>query len=208
MGKATLEVLCWFEKIPAVVVTNDWFTGLVPAYAKQGFFGDTFAGTTFMHICHNMNPTYEGRLYPGPGEGLMEHIHGLPQWYFVNPDWSRNILNPSRCAILASDQWSTVSPSYRNELLSASPLRDLLKQKPQPFAFNNGIPKAERFARLPYEGDHIRAKEFLQQKYFNYSALDNSVPLFAFVGRITEQKGVHLILEAAEPLINKFGGKI
>jgi starch synthase len=38
--------------------------------------------------------------------------------------------------------------------------------------------------------------------------LDDSVVLFAFVGRITLQKGVHLILEAAENIINKYGGKI
>lgn len=46
--------------------------------------------------------------------------------------------------------------------------------------------------------DHHTAKRKLQQKYFNFQSLDDSIPLFAFVGRITSQKGVHLILEAAE----------
>jgi glycogen synthase len=45
-------------------------------------------------------------------------------------------------------------------------------------------------------------------KYFNYSDLDNSVPILSFVGRITLQKGVILILECAEAIINKYGGKI
>jgi len=31
--------------VPAVGVTNDWFTGFVAAYAKVGHFGDTFKGT-------------------------------------------------------------------------------------------------------------------------------------------------------------------
>lgn len=35
-------------------------------------------------------------------------------------------------------------------------------------------------------------------KYFNFQDLEDSIPLFAFVGRITTQKGVHLILEVAE----------
>jgi glycogen synthase len=45
-------------------------------------------------------------------------------------------------------------------------------------------------------------------KYFNYKDLDDSVPLFAFVGRVTSQKGVHLILDTAESVIERCGGKI
>jgi len=50
---------------PSVVVTNDWFTGLVPAYARAGHFGRWFDGSDFLHICHNLDPSYEGRIYPG-----------------------------------------------------------------------------------------------------------------------------------------------
>ena len=56
------------------------------------------------------------------------------------PDWDKKMINPSRCAIMLSDQWGTVSPSYKEDLLNTSPLNDLLKQKPMPFAFPNGIP--------------------------------------------------------------------
>ena len=140
-AKASLEVCCYFSIKPAVMVTNDWFTGLVPAYAKQGFFGDYFNDTTFMHICHNLNPTYEGRIYPSSQEGTLDEVHNLPSWYLVDPAWTKPLLNPSRCAILASDQWATVSPSYKNELLGSSPLAYALREKPDAFAFNNGIPK-------------------------------------------------------------------
>lgn len=56
--------------------------------------------------------------------------------------------------------------------------------------------------------DHETAKRKLQQKYFKYQDLDNTVPVFAFVGRIVVQKGVHLICETAEQLIRKFNGKV
>ena len=56
-----------------MVVTNDWFTGLIPAYAKKKAFGETFNGTTFFHIVHNLEPSYEGRI--GPNVGAMENIH-------------------------------------------------------------------------------------------------------------------------------------
>lgn len=53
-GKACLEYCCKRKAIPSVCVTNDWFTGLIAGYAKIGAFGDTFKGSTFIHICHNL----------------------------------------------------------------------------------------------------------------------------------------------------------
>jgi len=86
MAKASLELLCQLHVIPSIVVTNDWFTGLVilvygsltvidviffpqkvPAYArKTGSFGSSFAGTTFFHLIHNLEEGYEVRqeTYP------------------------------------------------------------------------------------------------------------------------------------------------
>ena len=70
-GKACLEYCCVRQIIPSVCVTNDWFTGLVPAYAKIGAFGPTFKGSTFLHICHNLMEDYEGRIYPEPRDGYL-----------------------------------------------------------------------------------------------------------------------------------------
>lgn len=190
------------------MITNDWFTGLVPAYAKIGAFGTTFEGTTFMHIVHNLDPSYEGRLYPTAQENSFMSIHGLPKHVLVDPYWAREMVNPSRCAIMMSDQWATVSPSYRNELLANSPLKELLKAKFQPFAYPNGIPVNQRLKRLEGKGTHADAKKALQQKYFGYQDYDPSVCLFGFVGRITEQKGVHLIIEAAAQLIPQCNLKV
>jgi starch synthase len=77
----------------------------------------------------------------------------------------------------------------------------LLWQKPSPFAFPNGTPIGDRLKKLDAVApDHLTAKELLQKKYFNRE-LDDSIPIFAFVGRVTAQKGVHLILDCAEGII-------
>jgi glycogen synthase len=90
-------------------------------------------------------------------------------------------------------------------LLNSSSLCGLLRQKTLPFAFPNGVPIQERLRGLDKAApDHITAKRKLQQKYFGFQDLDDSIPLFAFVGRVTAQKGVHLILDAAEQLMQKF----
>lgn len=53
-GKACLQYLVSRNKIPSIFVTNDWFPGLCPAYAKVGLFGETFKESKFIHICHNL----------------------------------------------------------------------------------------------------------------------------------------------------------
>ena len=48
-AKASLQVLCDIQIIPSIACTNDWFTGLVAAYAKNNYFGETFKGNKFIH---------------------------------------------------------------------------------------------------------------------------------------------------------------
>ena len=38
--------------------------------------------------------------------------------------------------------------------------------------------------------DHYEAKAALQQEYFGMQKPDDAIPIFAFIGRITEQKGI------------------
>jgi starch synthase len=114
-----------------MVVTNDWFSALTAAYGKTGAFGDVFKGTKFLHIFHNLQEFYEGRIYLAPHEGNLEYIHQLNTYYIMDPYWAKPIINPSRCAILCSDQWATVSPSYLQELLATSPLAPILRNHPK-----------------------------------------------------------------------------
>lgn len=128
----------------------------------------------------------------------------------IDPFWDKTVINPSRCALLCSDQWGTVSKSYREDLLKNSPLASLLRKFNNPFAFPNGIfrHKREEVLKQKIGLNHTEAKRKIQMKYFGLDDLDDSIPLFSFVGRITEQKGVSLICQTAEMIINKCKGKI
>ena len=207
-GKASLQLLCDLQIIPSIILTNDWFSGLTPAYAKNGSFGDIFKGTKFIHICHNLEPEYEGRIYPTNEQGNLEGIYQFnPDWVIDN-SWDRLIINPSRCAIKMSDQWATVSHSYKNDLKNNSPLKNLLNEKWDPFSYPNGIIKEKRMKLINEFYPREDCKRYIQQKYFGYKDLDNNVPVFSFIGRITKQKGVKLILDAVEEMINITNGKI
>ncbi|MEB3327593.1 MAG: glycogen/starch synthase, partial [Synechococcus sp.] len=187
-AKASLEVLCHAKLIPSVILTNDWFTGLVPAYAKAGAFGSAFNNTSFVHILHNLSDAaYEGRVYTNRDD--LGRIHHLPLDLLIDPQWQQFCLNPSRAALLACDTWATVSPSYRRELLEGSPLRGLLDRCRVPFATPNGVHIGQREAALAKNAScHAEAKRKLQEKYFG--AADASMCILAFVGRLTRQKGV------------------
>lgn len=206
-ARGTLETLCQWRLIPSLIITNDWFTGLVPAYARNPrFFGHVFNRSDFMHICHNLDPDYEGRLWPDRAQGSLGYLHELDPHLLVDPYWADVVINPTRAALLCSDTWATVSRSYRTDLLSSSPLRSLLRLAPHPFAHPNGIPvkaRASRLQSLPFN-THEAAKAALQRKYFGMERPDPTLPLFAFVGRITAQKGVHLILQSVDQLLRDF----
>ncbi len=212
MAKAPLELCCQLKKFPSTVVTNDWATGLTAAYAKRGFFGpNVFAHTKFMHIVHNLDQNYEGRIFPCKSdEETVARVHMLPSDLLVDPHWQRFCVNPSRCAILSSDNWGTVSVSYRKELVEGSPLAPLLRLHANPFAHPNGIPLETRIARLTATGmkTHWEAKAALQRKYFGSSEPNPNTVLLGFVGRITFQKGIHLILDIAEQLLRRHSGAV
>ena len=59
-GQGCLELLVQWGISPSVVVSNDWFTALVPAYARHGHLAGAFNSTDFMHICHNLDPVRRG----------------------------------------------------------------------------------------------------------------------------------------------------
>lgn len=74
-AKAVLEVFCVKRMIPSLIITNDWFTGLVPAYAKNNFFGDVFNGTKFLHLIHNLDIMYDGRIHLTHDQGVLFYIY-------------------------------------------------------------------------------------------------------------------------------------
>ena len=145
-----------------------------------------------------------------------QHIHCLPNDWLIDPFWNDTIINPSRIALMASDQWSTVSKSYLKQVKEESPLAPLLNKFSEPFAWSNGVLVEDRL-KILRDGlkewgidsvNYIKCKRYLVKKYFNISKLDKDFCLFSFIGRITYQKGVDLIWSIAEEFINKHNQKI
>lgn len=69
-GKACLEIFCKKKVIPSLIITNDWFTGLVAGYGRSKAFGDTFNKTKFLHVIHNLDIMYDVRIVLNYEDGV------------------------------------------------------------------------------------------------------------------------------------------
>ena len=233
MGKASLALLNNIGITPSLIVSNDWFTGLVPAFGKGGHFGETFKNTKFFHTLYNFGPGNEGSVKFNSNVIQNNHIFQIEQDLIVDKR-NKNMINANQCALLKCDQWGTISKNYLKELLEKSNLNALLKKFPRPFGCSNGIfiknkvKKLKDMIKLNLLDENIiqnandnnkmtidinneeykkRAKERIQEKYFGQKVND-SVLLLSYSNEISAEGGIYLILENAETLIQNYGLQI
>ena len=205
-SRASLFHLCRLEIQPSIVLTNDWFGGFASAWKKLKSFGDYFDATKFYHIIHNLGEEYQGRIYLDPHESVEFYSMEIeiPSELIYDDNWNDKILNPSRCALLCSDHWGTVSKSYKKEILESSDLLYLLKKFEDPFAYPNGIRSADLFPIFEALPSHDVQKKELISKFFEIELSESELAesiLFGFIGRISFQKGVKLIIDVIEPIL-------
>lgn len=215
LAKGSLELICqFFKKMPRLIVSNDWQTGFVPSFGRK-HFGSVFDSTFFMHVIHNLEKGYNGKIFIKKKSFFdffikknisdFEHIVGIyNDFYYDSFDDS---IDPSRCALKFCDQWSTVSKKYRDDLLESSPYSYLLKEFQRPFACQTGIDIENQQLKIrKLKKNHDQAKKKVQSKLFGFN--DDKKCLFVFIGSICEQKGVNLIVDSFEELNRNLGESI
>ncbi|KAG2497328.1 hypothetical protein HYH03_004492 [Edaphochlamys debaryana] len=123
-------------------------------------------------------------------------------------------INWLKAGILAADKLVTVSPNYATEITQDAAggveLDKFIRQAGGIEGIVNGMdieewnPKTDKFLTLPYDQNSVfagkaAAKEALQAELG--LPVDPTAPLFAFIGRLEEQKGVDIILAALPKLL-------
>lgn len=190
---------------PDVVHCHDWHAGLVPAYLR------VTAGEYIPSIFTVHNLAYQGLFARHDYVGL-----GLP-WDWFQPEglefygqWSF-----MKAGLYYADRLTTVSPSYAREIQTPAfgcGLDGLLRHRHAVLSgILNGIdagvwnPETDAYLSTPY-GVHS-----LERKAHNKMALQAELglarhtesPLFTIVSRLTEQKGLPLVLEGADFLLQQ-----
>jgi starch synthase len=188
---------------PRIVHSNDWQTGLSPAYL---YFmpGEKARTVTTIH-----NLAYQGIFPSTTGSRL-----GLPPSSF-SPNGVEYYGNMSflKAGLYYADHITTVSPNYAREI-QQEPLgmgmQGLLAHRADTLTgILNGIdtdawdPETDPYIARYYNGARLPSKQenkhALQQRMG--LALDDKIPLLGTIGRFTHQKGLDLLIEAAADLI-------
>ncbi len=188
---------------PTVIQAHDWHAALVPAYLHYG----RKKGPPVVLSIHNL--AFQGR-FPARFLGKI----GLPQKAFaIDGVEYYGDIGFLKAGILFADQVTTVSPAYAAEIATEEGgmgLGGLLRSRGADLkGILNGIdidvwdPSADPAIPAPFD------IESLERRALNKLALqtrfglrrDPNTPLFGIVSRLTEQKGVDLLLDALPELI-------
>ena len=198
---------------PQVVHAHDWHAGLAPAYLKaaEQATGRKLAGS--VQTVHNL--AYQGN-FPSHVFGYL----GLPAHFFdINGVEFHGQVSFLKAGLFFADKITTVSPTYAREIQDSEQgcgLDGLLRTRAHDLSgILNGVddavwnPATDALIAGHYGigdvGGKLACKTALQQEAG--LAVQDDAPLFCVVSRLTEQKGLHLVL-AALPLILQRGGQI
>jgi len=195
---------------PEIVHAHDWHAALAPAYlAFTPPNGRPRVGSVF--TVHNL--AYQGLFSPW-------HLGELglpPAAYGVNGLEYHGQLSFMKGGLVFADRLTTVSPTYAREIQTPEQgfgLDGLLRHRAGVLSgilnavddqvWNPAIDTLlpERF-ELRRMGGKARCKAHLQEELG--LAPEADAPLFVVVSRLTEQKGLHLVLHGLDALIAQGG---
>ena len=188
---------------PQVLHCNDWQTALAPVYAH--FSGGAKAATV---VCiHNL--AFQGLFPPATAA----EVALPPAVYSIDGAEFFGRLSFLKAGLAYADAITTVSPTYAQEI-QREPLgfglQGLLAARAgQLHGILNGIdedvwdPATDALIARRYDAARLAAKRDNKRALQQRMGLpaDADVPLFGFVGRLTAQKGVDLIAEAAGEIL-------
>ena len=211
-SKAAVEFLLAAGKRPDVLHCHDWQTGLVPVLLRE-HYGRAMPGQKVCYTIHNFR--HQGT---SDEQLLWATQLGKPEYFLdadrLGDDFRYRGLNQMKGGVVYSDFVTTVSPSHADEALyddGASGLRRTLKEHQERF---NGVLNGVDYETWNPETDpllpaHYWASSF-EGKRANTRALRDRFwlrqtpgPIVAYVGRLDEQKGMHLV-----PVVRATGGMI
>ncbi|RNC70657.1 MAG: glycogen synthase GlgA [Desulfuromonadales bacterium] len=200
--RGVLQFLKRLDFRPDVIHCHDWQAALIPTILGAELRDDPFfARTTVVFTIHNLS--HQGIFPPSSLEEM--GLDGSPP-ALVNLDFSGQI-NLMKGAILTADVITTVSETYRREILTpgqGNGLEDALERRRDDlFGIMNGLdtdewnPAADRQIHRNYSPKTLAGKgadkrELQRELGLKVSA---TVPLIGMVRRIVEQKGIDLVVE-------------
>eukprot|EP00244_Chara_vulgaris_P011503 TRINITY_DN571_c0_g1_i6.p1 TRINITY_DN571_c0_g1~~TRINITY_DN571_c0_g1_i6.p1 ORF type:complete len:651 (+),score=146.63 TRINITY_DN571_c0_g1_i6:264-2216(+) len=200
-----------------IFIANDWHSALLPCYLRSVYRPrGEFMDAKVAFCVHNI--AYQGRFPPGDFDVLNLGEELRPSFNFWD-GYAKPVvgakINWMKAGFEESDMLLTVSPNYAAELVSGDDkgveLNDVVERKGIT-GIVNGMdvqewdPSADRYLDINYDISNVLEvkpglKELLQAEVGLPVRAD--VPLFAFIGRLEEQKGSDLLCAAVPELMQE-----
>jgi len=204
-SKAALEFMLQDNKRPDVIHCHDWQTGWIPVLLHEQY-GAAMPAQRVCYTIHNFRHqgTSDERL-------LWATQLGRPDFFLdadrLGDDFRYRGLNPMKGGVVYSSFVTTVSPNHADEALygdGGSGLGRTLKEHQEKFrGVLNGVdydiwnPEADPFLAAHYSATDIEGKPrntaALRDRFW---LRETHGPVVAYVGRLDEQKGMHLVHHA------------
>lgn len=209
-SRAALEMLPHLNWQPDVVHVNDWQTAIIPNWLKA-LYADKpfFQKIASVYTIHNLS--YFGSF----GRRILE-IAGLAQDGFItHPGVSDAInqeLNFMARGILFADAINAVSPTYAQEIQTpefGEGLDPILKMRSARLrGILNGIdyaqvnPATDQALASRFDAEHLDARSPNKRALQQQAELEQTdVPLLAMISRLNDNKGIDLLLQVIEPIL-------
>ena len=192
-----------------IIHCNDWQTAMIPLFMRLGSHARFFKSSKAVFSIHNLG--YQGVFNA-------EHFKetGLPDYLF-SPEYLEFFgkLNCLKAGIIFSDWILTVSPTYAKEILLAENgfgLAGLLNKFSHKLSgILNGVdysqwdPRVDPHIYSQYSPAQLDNKILNKQRMFAELGIkkNSRVPLFVLISRISEQKGMDLLLKLLPVLLKQ-----
>ncbi|MBQ3253227.1 MAG: glycogen synthase GlgA [Acholeplasmatales bacterium] len=208
---AVLEALRVIDFFPDILHCNDWQTGLIPYILKANYNSSSeFNNIKTVYSIHNIQ--YQG-IFP---MDMMSILH-MP---YSNSLEFGGCINYMKTAIMESNYVTTVSPTYKNEVLTDQygyNLNNILGLRYFDFeGILNGIdvnkydPQTDPYIYQNYSlRNRVSGKKANKLELLREFGLDatEDVPVFGLVSRLVDQKGIDLLMPIIDDVINNSNAK-
>jgi len=209
-SRALVEFARQFSVPVDVLHCNDWHTALAPVYLDQ-YYRDELPDVATVLTLHNA--AYQGKF---PPESLDDT--GLPGGRFLKESQllDGESINFLKGGIIHSDVVTTVSPTYAGELRQEGGgfgLHDVLADRGEDLVgILNGAdytvwsPSTDIYIPVRYDEDSLNGKRRNKAELQHGFGLPVRpvLPLLGFIGRLTEQKGLDILLPALRRRLETF----
>ena len=207
--RAVLEALPLLDFIPDLIHCNDWHTAVIPMLLKTQYASSALGGVKTLLTIHNI--AYQGKF----SFGFVHDLLSIDERYYT-PEFieSFGCANLLKAGCVFADKISTVSPSYAEEIRRpeyGEGLEGILNARRQDlYGILNGIDAdtfdPENDPAIPFKFSVSDLSGKMKNKRLLSSELglkfDPDVPLISCVSRLVEQKGVDLINEALNGIVD------